>query len=273
MTVSKFRGLKSATLSHSTSRFCLSALPTVHFLLTLFVMVAVRVKQIINPIGDEWLGERVNPYSDPWYRYARLLAMLDQQAKVVPGSSWLDAGCHGMELLRLVYKRYEVKPTGIDQWDAGTQFDSWCRYVQSDIGREGFGIDEQFDFISALEILEHMIDTDKFLDECHAHLNPNGYLLISTPNICSLRNRITVPLGYYPAGLEYKNVIHHVRLYNVQTLNAHLAEHGFKLCALGGLNLLPARFHSNSMLRKIGETLAWAVPQLCSDLIAVYQAT
>ena len=87
--------------------------------------------------------------------------------------------------------------------------DGLWRYFHRDLA-EGIHLHERFQFISALEVLEHMVDTDAFLKDCNEHLQSNGYLVLSTPNINSLRNRLTVPLGKYPAGLEYRNVIHHV---------------------------------------------------------------
>ena len=88
-------------------------------------------------------------------------------------------------------------------------------------------------------------------------------MVISTPNINSLRNRVMVPFGAYPAGLEYRNQIHHVRLYNRATLISHLAEHGLRTLATIGVNALPQRLLANAAVERLSRGLANAMPQLC----------
>jgi len=43
-----------------------------------------------------------------------------------------------------------------------------------------------YDFILALEIVEHLIDYNKFIGQCYSLLKKNGRLIISTPNKFSL---------------------------------------------------------------------------------------
>ncbi len=55
-----------------------------------------------------------------------------------------------------------------------------------------------FDALFAGEILEHVIDTDFFLQECRRVLRPGGHLVITTPNLASLGRRILLLLGRNP---------------------------------------------------------------------------
>jgi 2-polyprenyl-3-methyl-5-hydroxy-6-metoxy-1,4-benzoquinol methylase len=109
--------------------------------------------------------------------------------------------------------------------------------------------------------------TDGFLRRIFDRLMPGGWALFSTPNINSLRNRITVPLGIYPTGLEYRNVIHHVRLYNTSTLMRHLRDTGFERIAIRGVAFLP--FSSPYGESWLSARLANSLPSLCSNIIAV----
>ena len=52
-----------------------------------------------------------------------------------------------------------------------------------------------FDAIFAGEIIEHMTDDMFFLAECKRILKKNGILLLTTPNLVSLRNRIRKLFG------------------------------------------------------------------------------
>src|SRR5262249_24203647 len=137
----------------------------------------------------------------------------------------------------------------MDDWQAHLKNDDSWRYFQRDLAK-GIQLDEKFPFISALEVIEHIVNTDAFLRDCNEHLNHNGLLLLKTPNINSLRNRVTVPLGKYPVGLEYRIVVHHVRLYNPSVLRRHLEEHGFSVQMVRGVNFLPMR-----LMRRESKTL------------------
>jgi len=236
-----------------------------------------------------WFGQPVDPLSDPWYRFSRILSVIERSQVSVPdGSRWLDLGCQIGQFLKLLQTKYQISPTGIDDFDednvievcrkhmrleikdGSEALDSTWRYFSRRIDRTGFDIQEKFSFISALEIIEHMIDTDAFIKECRIHLEDNGYLIVSTPNINSLRNRLMVPLGFYPSAMEYRTIVHHVRLYNAATLKSHIEEHGFKLMGMVGVNFLPKRFLRKSLVRRADYLLSNRFPSLCGNLIAIF---
>ena len=206
---------------------------------------------------------------DPWYRFERAIAALGSLNRSPDSSTWLDVGCNQGQFLELISERYSVHPTGIDNWDP-KHLDSDFEYFQRDIAK-GFELDAEFDYISAMEVLEHMIDTDHFLAECYSHLKPGGYLIITTPNINSLRNRVGVPLGKYPIGLEFKNEIHHVRLYNKPTLISHLSEHGFTVRRCVGVSFMPSSLLTVGILDRASQVVSNLFPQFCNNLIVICQ--
>lgn len=207
-------------------------------------------------------------FQEPWYRYQRILSLVDQVFPVPQETNWLDLGCHQGQFIRLLLKKYPIQVTGIDNWNENLKHDEGWRYIQADIDKN-FPVDEQFAAISALEVIEHMIDTDNFLENCNKHLRYDGILVLSTPNINSLRNRVIVPFGFYPVGLEYRNRIHHVRLYNVQTLKSHLGEHGFRVIHIEGVSFLPQGLIRYQWLRRLSEVAADQFPQLCNNVIVL----
>lgn len=237
-----------------------------------------------------WFGQPIDPFDEPWYRFGRVLSLVERCTAIPMNAKWLDVGCQIGQFIKFLQARQQIVAAGIDDFDekgvreicrkyfhieikdAGEVFDGSWRYRCRRIDKVGFDIDERFSFVSALEVLEHMIDTDAFLRECHEHLEAGGHLVISTPNLHSLRNRVKFPFGGYPSGMEYRTVVHHVRLYNATVLISHFKEHGFELEAISGVNFLPIKFIRQGRVTNIDARLADYAASLCGNIIAVFRA-
>lgn len=65
-----------------------------------------------------------------------------------------------------------------------------------DVGKDVFPwADASFDVVVCTEVIEHIFDTDHLLAEIYRVLKPGGSLVISTPNLASLTNRILLGVG------------------------------------------------------------------------------
>jgi len=62
--------------------------------------------------------------------------------------------------------------------------------IPIDLNRKFSVKDEQFDFVSCIEGIEHLQDQFQFVRECHRVLKPGGHLVLSTPNILNLASRL-----------------------------------------------------------------------------------
>jgi 2-polyprenyl-3-methyl-5-hydroxy-6-metoxy-1,4-benzoquinol methylase len=205
------------------------------------------------------------------FRFDRTVeALIDTGAQLSRETVWLDLGCNQGQFLRRLVAKYQLRAIGCDDWPASQKSmeDAHWDYFQADLDRNLPWTGEA-DVVSALEVLEHMVDTDGFLARVLRVLRPGGYLLLSTPNINSLRNRITVPLGVYPTGLEYRTVIHHVRLYNPTVLRNHLHASGFTNIGIRGVSFLPMSSGLGTIA--VSQQLAKLFPALCANIIAVAQ--
>ena len=54
----------------------------------------------------------------------------------------------------------------------------------------------EFDIVSANQIIEHLINTDLFVKEIYRVLKPNGYLVLSTENLSSWHNLFALLMGW-----------------------------------------------------------------------------
>lgn len=86
-----------------------------------------------------------------------------------------------------------------------------------------------FDGIIAGDVIEHIFDTDNFLEELYRILKPNGFLVISTPNTAWLPNRLLLLLGKRPLNLDYTKGGGHIRAYTMNLLETQLKQKGFTI--------------------------------------------
>ncbi|MCX6053866.1 MAG: class I SAM-dependent methyltransferase [Chloroflexi bacterium] len=91
--------------------------------------------------------------------------------------------------------------------------------------------DRSFDAIVAFEVIEHLVDTRQFINECYRILKPNGYLILTTPNLASFSNRIRLLFGQYPAWMDYdlESGSGHIRYFTSTILRLQTESLGFHL--------------------------------------------
>ena len=94
--------------------------------------------------------------------------------------------------------------------------------------------DNSVDICFASEVIEHLYYSKKFISEIKRILKNDGYIILSCPNICSLKYRLAFLLGYIPAHAAkadcfYKDERYgHIRDYNFSELENILNSFGFK---------------------------------------------
>jgi len=114
-----------------------------------------------------------------------------------------------------------------------------------------------------------MVDSGFFLEECRRVLKRGGSLVITTPNLASLENRLRLLLGIYPAWMDYANSgAGHVRNYTLPVLKKQLRERGFEPMEAHGnfIPLLPQRIIDDVKFPPLGMTGDLA-PSLAQGII------
>lgn len=127
---------------------------------------------------------------------------------------------------------------------------------------------ETFDVVVAGEVIEHIKDTDKFLQEIYRILKNDGYLVLTTSNFVSLGRRIQYLLGragYHEASLSYPNCsAGHLRYFNKELLLGLLKVNHFNV-NLFTSDVVNFSFDTNSNIRSA--FLAKTFPTLGRSLI------
>lgn len=88
-----------------------------------------------------------------------------------------------------------------------------------------------FDVIFAGEIIEHLYDTKFFLDEVNRVLTPNGLLVITTPNLTHLPDRVKFLLGKSPTQVNplHEFIKFYIRPFTYDMLALALTKHNFRI--------------------------------------------
>ena len=106
---------------------------------------------------------------------------------------------------------------------------------------------ESFDVIVASEIIEHVVETDRFINILKSLLKPDGYIYLTTPNLASWHARLWLLFGFQPLATEVSYIraefgkgslmkryysgeaIMHIRLFTLRALLDILRYHNLKI--------------------------------------------
>ncbi|MFI5341332.1 MAG: class I SAM-dependent methyltransferase [Candidatus Methylomirabilales bacterium] len=178
-------------------------------------------------------------------RESRLQKVVKLISEEPPGKL-LDVGCGAGEFsARFRAIGWKVFGLELIETQAARASALGIRTVAADVSGGLPYASEEFDLVFAGEVIEHLLDTDGFLAEAHRVLKPAGVLVVTTPNLASLENRLRLLWGFYPEWVDYRlGSSGHVRAYTPRVLRAQLAGHGFRVERHVGnwIPFIPQRF-------------------------------
>ena len=119
--------------------------------------------------------------------------------ETLPYENYLDCGCSDWQGINLVNSDLDKpnKSFGVDVYK------SHPKTIVCDMNKDKLPFKKNsFDVCSSFEVIEHISNTQHFIQEINRVLKPNGILYISTPNLAWWANRILLFFGYQPANTE-----------------------------------------------------------------------
>ena len=154
-----------------------------------------------------------------------MASLVDSNQKV------LDLGCGTGSFIKILSKKNKlVEGVEISKKVAQIGQKKGLKIKVADLHQTFPYQSNTFDTITAGEIIEHIYDTDFFLKEIKRILKPNGFLIISTPNIATFGRRLMLLFGINPLiETSLENGSGHIRYFTKKSLQQLLEKHNFQI--------------------------------------------
>ena len=125
-----------------------------------------------------------------------VMALIERRFPAGPGHRALDVGAgHGSLSLRLLEAGYDVSACDLDP-ESFQVSSIECRRVDAN-GHLPYDA-ESFDLVTCIEVVEHLENHRRLFADVHRVLRPGGRFVFTTPNVLSLKSRVTFLLtGYF----------------------------------------------------------------------------
>jgi 2-polyprenyl-3-methyl-5-hydroxy-6-metoxy-1,4-benzoquinol methylase len=181
--------------------------------------------------------------------YASVLARV-QTLGLPLGAKILDAPCGDGEVsIELAKLGFEVSAVDmVDELLPEARVFLGSRFRVANMTRPLPWPDASFDVILCIEGIEHLEDAFAFLREIWRLLRPGGILIVTTPNIISLRSRVRFfGSGFYncdprPLDESARHPMHHIGLRTFPELRYMLRTGGFEISAVAATHTKPITY-------------------------------
>lgn len=153
-----------------------------------------------------------------------------------PKGKLLDIGSGEGAFVRRVYQNFEVTASDINK----NQFKlSDCKFLEIDYN-SNFKVNEQYDYITCIEIIEHLENPHKLIRDCNSLLKKGGVLILTTPNIESTYSKLLFLVkGHFKHFAEEDKKYGHINPLTYSELGDILIKNGFTIECLEINNKIP----------------------------------
>jgi len=143
----------------------------------------------------------------------------------------LDVGCgDGLFAEHISSKNEKIGVDFIsDSENTKKNFTKYFKYNLNDGLPEELKSERRFDYILFLDILEHLLDYDKIIEDSKNYLNEDGKIIISLPNIANIYVRLNLLIGRFP--LADKGILDrtHLHFFTFGLIKKILKQHNLEI--------------------------------------------
>ena len=227
---------------------------------------------------------KLGKHNSLFYREEKCLKILQKFKKNL---KFLDVGCGDGLFLNHLKRQTKFELYGGDYSIPKVEK---CRskglnVIKIDLEKKLPFKDNFFDIVYAGEVIEHLYDPDYAIKEISRIIKPDGYFLLSTPNLLAWYNRLLFLLGIKPLFIEMSTIstlvgagflkrfikdphpVGHIRIFNYDAIRDLLHIYGFNILKYKGAIFSP-RF---SGFFEILDKLFLMHPKLSSNMIILAQ--
>lgn len=214
-------------------------------------------------------------------KFKIFLSFIDNNPEVV-----LDLGCDCGWLSTKIKEKFNSEIYGVDinQESLIEAEKKGINVLHYNLGQKDWPFeDESFDLLIAGDVIEHVIDTETFVQECYRILKKDGLLIVSVPNINAYYNRLLISLGQYPLWIEAAPNISfapfnvgwstgHVRAFNRKAICKLLKYFNFEILKVKGVSgkipteMIPRKYKIFSWLLILFENFFGFFPGTASGI-------
>jgi SAM-dependent methyltransferase len=126
------------------------------------------------------------------------------------GGRLLDLGCGDGAMTERVSRRVGAAEThGVERVEvlAAEARRRGIEVAMADLGQPLPYESASFDVIHSNQVIEHLPGTDAFMREIRRLLRPDGYAIVSTNNLASWHNVLSLAVGWQPAPCHVSDVV------------------------------------------------------------------
>lgn len=172
---------------------------------------------------------------------------------VTSGSRVLDVGCASGYLMEHLWRTKECECVGIEpnpeaaEKAAALGFEVILEPASS--ATNAVSLRKQFDHIVFGDVLEHMVEPLQTLNIYKEFLRPDGTIIVSLPNVVSLRARARISRGiwqYEDMGIFDRT---HLRFFTIKTGRELMSQAGLTICSERFIG--PLTFYGGRSLQSI----------------------
>jgi SAM-dependent methyltransferase len=215
-------------------------------------------------------GRRPVCFDKAWYQATRnTLSKLNWK-----GGTVLNLGCGNNELSVILRDEFGATVTATDVVPSFVEnaknmgFESFPVDIDSKASRlktqKLYG--GKFDLIVSTAVIEHIFDTNAYFQLCHRLLKEGGYLLLTTPNVSYLGNRIYSELR---GGAPLCANNHHITFWSFKHLYVYFRCYGFT-DVRNESQYFPERYTTSRLKYLVGRTISRCLEKFY-DVIGKFQ--